>query len=140
IELPRLTFKDLEQESLMTMMLFEYMIGNTDVSIVKLHNVKIMVNEQRTVRPVPYDFDFSGLVDTPYANPDPRLSIASVRDRLYRGPCRTEAELEPVLAKFRAAKAGVLALYDSLPDLNAGYRKAAKSYLEDFYGSIERPD
>jgi hypothetical protein len=137
IDLPRTVFKDLQQDSLTTMALFEYMIANTDVSIVKLHNVKLMVTEQRTIYPVPYDFDFAGLVDTPYANPDPKLGIATVRERLYRGPCRSEAEFEPVLERFRAKKADVIALYDSLPDLNPGYRKQARSYLEDFYAVIE---
>jgi len=138
IDLPRIQFKDLEQDSLTTMAVFEFMIANTDVSILKLHNVKLMVTEQRVISPVPYDFDFSGLVDTPYSNPDPKLGIASVRDRVYRGPCRTAAEFEPVLETFRAKKAGVLALFDSLPDLHPGYRKAARSYLEDFYTSIDR--
>jgi hypothetical protein len=138
IELPRTLFKDLDPESLTTMALFEYMIGNTDISIIKLHNVKLMVTEQRTIYPVPYDFDFSGLVDTPYANPDPKLGIATVRDRFYRGPCRSEAEFDLVLEKFRAKKSEVMALYDSLPDLNPGYCKQTRTYLENFYASVER--
>jgi hypothetical protein len=120
------------------MTLFEYMIANTDVSIFKLHNVKLMVTEQRTTYPVPYDFDFSGLVDAPYASPDPKLGIATVRDRVYRGPCGSEAEFDLVLEKFRAKKAEVMALYDSVPDLSAGYRKQARSYLESFYSGTER--
>jgi hypothetical protein len=140
IEMPRIAFKDLEPEALNTMALFEYMIGNTDVSIVKLHNVKLMVTQTRTIYPVPYDFDFSGLVDTPYANPDPKLGISTVRDRLYRGPCRSEAELAPVLETFRAKKPAIMALYDSLPDLTASYRRSARSYLEGFFSIIERPD
>jgi hypothetical protein len=140
VEIPRVPFKDLEPESLNLMMVFEYMIGNTDVSIVKVHNVKLIVNQARVIRPVPYDFDFSGLVDTPYANPDPRLGIVSVTERLYRGPCRTEAELGPALERFRAQKTAVLALYDSLPDLTQAYRKRARSYLEEFYSTIENRD
>jgi hypothetical protein len=138
VELPRTQFKDLEPESLTTMTLFEYMIANTDVSIYKLHNVKLLVTERRVMYPVPYDFDFSGLVDTPYANPDPKLGIGTVRDRLYRGPCRSEAEFERILERFRAKKAEVLALYDAVPDLNAGYRKQARSYLEEFYSATEK--
>ena len=138
VDLPRVFFKDLDQESLTTMALFEYMIANSDVSILKLHNVKLLVTEKRTIYPVPYDFDFSGLVDTPYAHPDPKLGIPTVRDRIYRGPCRSEAEFNEALEKFRAKKAEILALYDSLPDLNAGYRKQARSYLEDFYSVIAR--
>jgi hypothetical protein len=59
---------------------------------------------------------------------------------LYRGPCRTEAELEPVLARFRATREQVLALYDSLPDLDPAYGRDAKKYLEEFYSMIVRPD
>jgi hypothetical protein len=113
------------------------MIGNSDISIIKLHNVKLMVT-QRTIYPVPYDFDFSGLVDAPYANPDPKLGIATVRDRIYRGPCRSEAEFDLVLEKFRAKKSEVMALYDSLPDLNPGYCKQTRTYLENFYAAVER--
>jgi hypothetical protein len=138
VDLPRTLFSDLDPESLTTMMLFEYMIANTDVSIIKLHNVKLMVTEQRVMYPVPYDFDFSGLVDTPYANPDPKLGISTVRDRIYRGPCRSQDEFEAVLERFRTKKGEILALYDAVPDLRDGYRKSARSYIENFYSVVER--
>ena len=138
IELPRVLFKDLDQDTLITMALFEYMIANTDLSIIKLHNVKLMVTDAQKIHPVPYDFDFSGLVNAPYANPDPRLGLNTVRNRLYRGPCLTEAEFNQALEKFRAKKAEIMALYDTLPDLHAGYRKDAVSFLESFYSAIER--
>jgi hypothetical protein len=105
IDLPRMAYKDLDTTTLMTMTLFEYMIANTDVSIVRLHNVKLMVTEKKVTHPVPYDFDYSGLVNAPYANPDPRLGIATVRDRMYRGPCGSEAEFDLALEKFRAKRA-----------------------------------
>jgi hypothetical protein len=63
----------------------------------------------------------------------------SVRDRLYRGPCRTEDEIKPVLDQFLQKKADTLALYDSLPDLDPEYRKDAKSFLEQFYSRISKP-
>jgi hypothetical protein len=138
VDLPRTLYKDLDPESLMTMSLFEYMIANTDVSVYVLHNVKLMVTEQHTTYPVPYDFDYSGLVNAPYANPDPKLGISTVRDRIYRGPCGSEVEFDKVLEKFRAKKADVMALYDTLPDLTPGYRKQARSYLEEFYSAVDR--
>jgi hypothetical protein len=76
-------------------------------------------------------------VHPPYAIPDQRLRLRAVTDRLYRGPCRSDAEFNQVLERFRARKADVLALYDSLPDLQPGYRKQARNYLEDFYSAIE---
>ena len=113
---------------------------NNDLSIIKLHNVRLVQDRARTLYPVPYDFDLAGLVDTSYALVDKRLGITSVRDRLYRGPCRTEAQLEPWLEKFRAKKSAVMALYDSLPDLDPGYLRDARKYVEEFYSLISRPD
>jgi hypothetical protein len=63
-----------------------------------------------------------------------------VRERLYRGPCRSEDELEPVLGKFRAKQTEVMAVYDSLPDLDPSYGRDAKKYLEEFYSTISRKD
>lgn len=140
IDIPNAQFKDLDSDSLMLMMVFEYMIGNTDVSIVRVHNVRLMQDQTRKLHPVPYDFDYSGIMETRYAVPDKRLGLTGVRDRLYRGPCRTEAELDPVLERFRAKKAETLALYDALPELKESNRKQARQYLEEFYSIIERKD
>ena len=45
-----------------------------------------------------------------------------------------------MLEKFRATRQQVLALYDSLPDLDPAYRRDARKYLEEFYSLIARPD
>ena len=42
VELPRIVFNDLDGPTLTRMMLFEYMIGNTDFSIWALHNVRLV--------------------------------------------------------------------------------------------------
>jgi hypothetical protein len=139
-ELFNASFKELDSESTTLMFLFEYMIGSTDLSIIKLHNVRLVQDRARILYPVPYDFDLAGLVDTSYALVDKRLGLASVRDRLYRGPCRTEAQLEPALEKFRATKSAGMALYDSLTELDPAYRRDARKYLEEFYSLIGRPD
>jgi hypothetical protein len=135
--LPRALFRDLDQDTLTLMMLFEYMIGNTDFSIHALHNVRL-VQTRTALHPVPYDFDFSGFVHAPYASPARRLPIKSVLERLHRGPCRRAEELEPILAKFREMKQETLLLLESLPDLDSGSRREAKQYLEDFYSTISR--
>src|SRR5256885_2062303 len=67
---------------------FEYMIANTDWSVGGLHNIVLTEDTSGTVYPVPYDFDWSGVISTPYARPDARLNITSVRQRLFRGYCR----------------------------------------------------
>ncbi len=135
-----LLFGHLDLPTLLLMSLFEYMIGNTDYSIAALHNVVIVVDSTGVVYPAPYDFDSSGLVSAHYAVPTEFLKLASVRDRLYRGPCKTEAELEPVLEQFRAKKDEILALPAAMPDLDEGHRKNAEKYLIEFFDLISRPD
>src|SRR5437773_11055872 len=108
------------------------MIGNTDVSIWALHNVRIVQNPARTLFLVPYDFDLSGLVHAPYAIPDRKLGLRSVVDRMYRGPCRTTEEFDKAAAPFRARRSEMLALVDGMKDLESGSRGEMKDYLESF--------
>jgi hypothetical protein len=140
VELQRIQFADLDAPTLNRMMLFEYMIGNTDFSIWALHNVRIVQDRNRKLFPVPYDFDLSGLVHAPYAVPDPKLGIRTVVDRKYRGPCRTTEELDEAAEPFRAKRADMFTLLDSMRDLNPDARSEAKTYLESFFRAIEKPE
>jgi hypothetical protein len=138
MEIPRVGFKELEPDPLSLVMVFEYMISNTDYSIFALHNVKLLRTQDRKVFVVPYDFDLSGLVNTSYAAPTPGIGQLTVRDRVYRGPCRPEADIQPVLERFRARKDDVFAVYDSVPGLDPGYRGDAKGYLQQFFSTITK--
>ena len=140
MDVPRVVFKELDPDQTSLMMVFEYMIANTDYSIFALHNVKLLRTQDKHTYPVPYDFDLAGLVHTAYAAPNQGLGIMSVRDRLYRGPCRTEAEIQPILDLFKTHKADILGLYDSLSELDADYRRDAKDFLESFYSKISKPN
>ena len=115
------------------MMLFQYMIGNTDFSIYTLHNVHMVQTQAKVFYPIIWDFDISGLVN-PLREPDPRLKIANLRERLYRGPCRSMTEYEPSLAVFRAKQAEALALLDS----RAGPRRGAAAMPPGTSGSSSR--
>jgi hypothetical protein len=130
-------FRQLDQDSLTLMTLLEFLIGNTDYSIYALHNVRLVQEPRGTIYTVAYDFDYSGLVNAEYAVADRRLFLTSVRDRLYRGPCRTAEELEPFLATFRARKSEVLGLVDTIPDFKPVARDQARDYLNDFFSLIE---
>jgi hypothetical protein len=132
-------FPGLDADAFTLMALFEYMIGNLDVSISAQHNVKLVQMPTRALYAIPYDFDYSGLVDATYAQPPPGMGITTVRDRIYRGECRPATELEPFFAKFRAIKTELPAIYDSIPDLDPSVKKKALAYLDQFYRTIDRP-
>ena len=138
VNLPRLRFDGLDQESLMRLMVFQYLIGNTDFSIWALHNVGVVATPNRVLYPIAWDFDLTGLVNPPYGLPDPRFNISSVRERLYRGPCKSLDELEPHLTVFRATQAEVMGLIDSVPELESRRRDTARGFLNQFYSTLAR--
>lgn len=138
-ELQDLSFGHVDGESMVLLSLFEYMIGNTDMSLAKLHNIILVRASNGTVYPVPYDFDYSGLVNARYAVPAKALNLPTVRERLYRGPCMTEENIAPYLTRMRSLRDGVMALYDQIPGLDPGYRKDARGYLDQFFRIIDKP-
>jgi hypothetical protein len=128
---------DPEQSLLMSV--FAYMIGFTDFSLPYQHNARVIQTEMGYY-PVPYDFDWSGLVNAPYARPDYRLNIRTVRDRLWRGPdCPDSDILQRVLARFRERKDAIWNLYQSQKLLEPDRVKESLDYLEDFYKVLGDP-
>lgn len=134
------TFSDMETSHLDLAMVFEYMIGNTDWSVVMIHNFRILDPGLGGLYvPVAYDFDFSGLVGASYAIPDGRLPIKSVKERLYRGPCRKLEELMPTLERLTQAKDSLYGLIRAMPGLEPKRAKEATDYLDGFFDEIKRP-
>jgi hypothetical protein len=80
--------------------LFQYMIGNTDWSIVRERNVTLLLGEDGYQRPLPFDFDMSGLVNAHYAGPAPGLPIDDVTERFYLGFCDPETDWEQLFGEF----------------------------------------
>jgi hypothetical protein len=63
--------------------------------------------------------------------------LTSVRDRLYRGPCRPQPQVDPYIANFVAKKDLLRALPDAIPGLDKASREDVRTYLDDFYSSIK---
>lgn len=136
VELRRGTFADLDPDQTRTLALFEYLIGNTDWFLYALHNVRLVQVPHGPPVPMGYDFDHSGLVSARYAKPDYRLPIKTVQERLYQGPCLSAAELAPVFERFTGQRAAIESVYVTTPGLSDGYRKWAREYIGEFFGTI----
>jgi hypothetical protein len=132
------TFGDVDPAQIGMVSVFAYFLGNTDWSLYSLHNIRLVSTSDGRYVPVPYDFDWSGVVFARYAKPDPRLGIPTVQDRLYRGPCMTPADLAPIIAKFNTNKAAIKDLYAKLP-VDDGYRRRAMDFYDDFFRTISDP-
>jgi hypothetical protein len=130
---------DMEPALLDLVGMFEYMVGNTDWSVFAIHNIRLVeVPDQGGFYvPVAYDFDFSGLVNAPYAIPDERLPIRRVRQRLFRGACRKLDEIEPTLALYRAKKDSIEAIFTGIEGLEPKRLKDIQDYLGEFFDEIK---
>jgi hypothetical protein len=136
-----------DQEQLSLVDVFQYMVANTDWDAFGkaddqeffCHNLKVIGNLAGPVFPVPYDFDWTGLVNRRYAKPDPTLPIRSVRQRLYRGVCRERADVEVVFPLFNQKQAEIYDLFRNQTGLEPKRVEQTLEYLDEFYEVINDP-
>ncbi len=129
--------------------LFFHMIANHDWSMAEgpdgecCHNGKLLgaakTSAQNLVY-VPYDFDYSGFVDAPYAVPPEKISINSVRTRHYRSSCTLNAEVKAAAAAFRERRPQLEAAVRSTPGLEPKSADKAVRFLEGFFDDVATDD
>ncbi len=130
--------------------MFQHMIANHDWSMRAgpagepcCHNAKLIAPAQgvaAAVVPIPYDFDFSGLVSAPYATPPDQLKLSSVRQRQYRGYCAHNGETYAVAVQMRASRPQMLAALSSTPGLQQQTIARATQFIEPFFADIASND
>lgn len=125
---------------------YEYLIGNTDFSLILgpadsscCHNAVLFSNGGAPFTPIPYDFDFSGLVDAPYAEPNPRFKLRSVKTRRYRGRCINNELLDDTFALFLGREAEIRSHVTDLAPLDDKNRQQVTKYLNAFFEDISNP-
>lgn len=126
---------------------FQYMIGNTEYSLLRAepdeyccHNIDMMSATKRVpFTPLAYDFDFAGMVNAPYAEPNPRYDLRDVRQRLYKGLCKNNALLPGTFRQFLDNKDAIYGVIDDLVALSDGSRRYVTDYLDGFYDHISQP-
>jgi hypothetical protein len=91
------------------------------------------------VVPVAYDFDYSGLVDAPYAAPPEGISVFSVTERYYRGYCASVGEIPSVVAEYRAHRAELMAVISGDARLTPRFRDKASRFLDGFFQILDDP-
>lgn len=130
----------IEREPFLKVCLFQFMIGNTDWYIPSRHNLEFIgVQPNKLLVTVPFDFDYSGFVSTPYAVHHETLNISSVSVRYYQGWCQTDEEVTEALKIFRDQKEKILGMCDHIQGFNERSVKHTREYLEEFFNIIENP-
>ncbi|HEY4071248.1 MAG TPA: hypothetical protein VGM04_06810 [Sphingomicrobium sp.] len=139
---------DLDPSASARYALFQHMIANHDWSMRAgpagkecCHNAELIgpLSPGRVI-PIPYDFDFSGFVDPPYATPPDQLHISSVRQRVYRGYCAHNSAVPAMARQMRDAKPQMIAAITSTPGLDQRSQTRAISFLDGFFADIASDD
>jgi hypothetical protein len=146
-ELPGVSRRNLDPEHAARMYVFQYLVGNTDWSLVTAdgdefccHNGKLLQLGNRLYL-VPYDFDRTGLVDASYAKPAPKTRIRKVTQRRYRGYCmEDDAPLADAVSLSVALRPEILAVVNGLPDLDGDDREKYRRFLEEYFEDARNPD
>ena len=146
----RISATSLEPNAAAINALYQHMLANHDWSMRAgppgdecCHNFKLISPARGVaagVVPVPYDFDYSGFVNAPYATPPDILKLSSVRQRKYRGYCNFNNQLLSAAVRFQAARPAMLAALGSTPGLDARSIRSATAFLDGFYADIASPD
>lgn len=120
--------------------LFEYMIGNTDYNIETAHNIGVFATGGKGfLFPIPYDFDWSGLVNAPYAQPALHTGLTQVTQRWYQGPCPSDTVFNFVKQRFMSKKEIIKTEIESFNFLIRKEKKQMLNYIEKFYNELNYP-
>lgn len=140
----RIPVADLSAPDAARYALFQHMISNHDWSMRAgppgeecCHNAQLIGTlGAGSAIPVPYDFDFSGMVSTPYAHAPDELQISDVRQRVYRGYCMHNADAIGAARQMRALRPQLLGVLTQVPGLEPRTQQRAAAFLERFSADI----
>jgi hypothetical protein len=147
----RISASQLDAAAAARFAVFEYLISNLDWAMTAgpvgedcCHNSRLIGPEGATgastgLIPVPYDFDETGLVNVPYAEPPDGILVANVKVRRYRGFCAHNEEAKAFLTQISTRRDSLLAVLDQTPELTDGTRRDAASYLGEFFEAAASP-
>ena len=135
----KLKITRVDKEQYKKMVLFQYMIANTDWNLSKGHNIKwVKSKDSDTPTPIPYDFDYCGLVNADYAVPHPQIPIKNVRQRFLQFRGKNKKELLPVCEAFKAQKAIFVQICKEFEGLSDTTKAEMIGFLESFFTEVEQ--
>lgn len=117
--------------------LFNYMAGNYDWSVPGQHNVKIIKPNGMPLNQygiaIPYDFDWSGIVNASYARPVETTGLNSVRERLFLGVCREKEVFEKQVALLSGKKPEFYRIINDFEYITRREKDDIINFLETFF-------
>ncbi|WP_116128367.1 hypothetical protein [Lewinella sp. IMCC34183] len=119
-----------------TVALFQYMIGNADYSTTLGRNLKLMQAEDGRITAVPYDFDFTGLVNPTYGTvTDPTQE--SLTDRVFVWEFDSVPNLQAAQDDFLVLEHELMQQVLDFEELEAGSKREITRYLKGFFRDLK---
>ncbi len=135
-----LAMRTVNQEAMDRLAMFQYMIGNPDYSVTGRHNLRLLATQtsgSEGIIPVPYDFDFTGIVNAIYATPNEKLPIGSVKERYFVGPCREKTSYERAIGALEMVRDEIEATIWAFDFLDEEDRFDMIGYIESFFNTAD---
>lgn len=135
IEMANLTQDQVKQQSMSQLALFNYMIGNTDWSVPKLHNVALLrTSRHEPPVVVPYDFDMSEFVGACYMK---KYMEAELNESRYKGRKVSMDVLEESIENYEELKKSLTSTVLNFEQLPLECRQGCLNIINSFYDTIE---
>ena len=116
--------------------MFQYMIGNTDWGLSDIRNVYFLKpHDGSEIRVVPFDFDFSGLVNAPYAKPNTLTGLKNVRDRFLQADGIPNTALQQAAQLLKNTQDTFLEMCQS-PFLPEKSKTEMETYIKKFFEAL----
>lgn len=137
-----LKFRNVKQyqvlrSNMLVLSLFQYMIGNCDWDVSRLHNLDLMsVNEHSLPVAVPYDFDWSAIIAHDYFVPDPQIDLEAKYKRRYKSYRWTDEEFEAAFNIFHEHRDELMIMISDFEYLDNDNRLKLLAYISEFYDLI----
>jgi len=136
-EIP-LTEEDVDRDLLTIVYVFNYMIANRDFGVRNRQNVEIVATPDGLPAVIPYDFDWSGMVDASYTKSEFTGGDGPTyyRRRRFKALCRSREEFDATFAHFQSVRDDIWELYKRSPYLSKKSIRTSLKYYKDFYKMI----
>ncbi len=110
--------------------LFQYMIGNGDYSTLQIRNLKLMRDDSGMLTAIPYDFDYSGLVDPTYVK-----QCVTVRNLVWQ--FEEPLVLDTAGDEFLLLKDQLLQQVEDFEALSSDSKREITKYLKCFFRELK---
>lgn len=138
VSVPTVLPENIDWNHYMIISFFQYLIINTDWSLPIMHNIDLIsLDYFKPPVPIPFDFDWSGLINIPYKVPTAGGMQTRIAERVYKGPCLNRKDAKKIKRFFMEKREALFNIYIDCPYLDYDTKIETLNNLQLFYQILE---